>query len=105
MAKAKSKKKKSKKVKSVKAKKPSKRMDRIEAAVICLGQIKGQMAYHTAVRKADEIYVKAGSGKSNPKEAGYSFRRASRVLTLLKMIQIKDGQISRLTAPFTVSRD
>ena len=97
MSKTKTKSKKKKKAKSVKAKKAVKRTDRTEASVIVLNSICStakSITIDKAIRKADEVYVKAG-GNSNLKESRYSFNHASKVFVLLKMVEIKDGQISR----------
>ena len=105
MAKAKKKKKQSKpnKAKPVKTTnkakttkvKAEKKMDRLEASVIVLKRIQDKMAYHTAQQKADELYAQNG-GVGNPKEAAYAFKRASKVMVLLKMFEIKDGHLIRL---------
>ncbi len=93
----KAKKKSSKKAKKAKAKtaKDEKKMDRMEASVIVLTGIRDRMAYHTAQQKADELYAQNG-GVLNPKESAYAFKRASKVMVLLKMFEIKDGHLIRL---------
>lgn len=77
------------------------RIDRLTAAVICLAQIKRKISSTAAVKRADDIYVKAG-GKSNLKEAKCSFDRAVRVIALTKMMQISGDEIFCITALFTV---
>lgn len=99
MVKAKKKKKESKPNKAKPTKttkvKAEKKMDRLEASVIVLKAIQAEMAYHSAVQKADSLYAKNG-GVSNPKEAAYSFKRASRVMSLLGLISVADGMITKL---------
>lgn len=90
------------KAKKAKVKK-TKQLDRLTAGVICLSAFKGTLTIDKAIEKADNIYNgQANGGTHNLVEAKSSLMRALKVMVLCGFLEIKDDQISRLSAPFTV---
>lgn len=80
-----------------KAKKSKPRgMSRLEASVAAIRGVENKLAVHTVIQNADTIYVKSGGGKSNPAEAKWAFGQASKVMSILGLIDIKDGTLYRL---------
>lgn len=82
------------KVKSTKHK-TKRTIDRIEASVIHLSSLKGKVTVDRAIAGCNDVYVRSG-GESNLKEAKFSFKRVAKVLALLKMLKMEDGQIQRM---------